>query len=230
MTTGTRILATGLAVMATLVGGASALAAEPPANSISVTGEGHARVTATGASFSAGVSATATTARLALTQTSKRMRAIRASLLKAGVAAADLTTGSVSTYRRDKRHAVAQQTLDVKVEQVARTGRLITIANRAGASSLNGPEFTYGSSDAAYQQALVAALANAHAKAVTIATAVQGTIDGTISVVEGNVDSGIYQPLSGAIAAPAQTRTTTVPIKAPASTVDASVVVTYSFR
>ena len=226
-----RAIAAGAASIATIVGGVPAALADVPANSISVTGTGHATVAATGASFSAAVSARATTAKTALTRTSKRIRAVRSALLAAGVPAADLTTQSVSTFRQDKRHAVAEQTIDVKVERVARTGRLITIANRAGASNVYGPTFVYGSTETAYQKALGLAIANARAKAAIIATIIQKTIDGTLGVSEGVANPsvpvfGLAQTAAAAssVAAPA------VSVQPPASTVQADVVVVYSYR
>lgn len=228
----TRLVAVGLASVAAAVGAAPTALADVPASSISVTGTGHATTAATGATFSAGVSATAATTKVALTRSTKRIRAVRAALLKAGVPAADLTTEGVSTYRQDRKHAVAQQTLDVKVERVSDTGRLITIANRAGATNVYGPQFAYESTDAAYQKALGLAIANARVKAELIATIIQKTIDGTLAVSEGGADTSVVLNASSAAStasadgAPAPK----VPIQAPVSTVEADVVVVYTYH
>jgi uncharacterized protein len=229
----TRAVATGVASIAMVVGGASVALADVPADSISVTGTGQATTAATSATFSAGVSATAATTKLALTKSTKRIRGVRAALLKAGVPAADLTTESVYTYRQDRRHAVAQQTLDVKVEHVAQTGRLITIANQAGASNVYGPQFEYESSDAAYQKALGLAIANARVKADLIATIIQKTIDGTLAVSEGGADTGVTvdEGAGSTAAADGSAKPApNVPIRPPASTVEAGVVVVYSYH
>jgi uncharacterized protein YggE len=230
----TRLVAVGLASVAAAVGAAPTALADVPANSISVTGTGNATTAATGATFSAGVSATAATTRVALTKSTKRIRAVRAALLKAGVPAADLTTEGVSTYRQDRKHAVAQQTLDVKVERVSDTGRLITIANRAGATNVYGPQFTYESTDAAYQKALGLAIANARVKAELIATIIQKTIDGTLAVSEGGADTGVVVREGAASSASADGAAATpapkVPIRAPVSTVEADVVVVYTYH
>lgn len=226
-----RAIATGLATVAVAVAGAPAALADVPADSISVSGTGQATTTATSASFSAGVSATAATTKLALTRSTRRIRAVRAALLKAGVPAADLTTESVYTYRRDRRHAVAQQTLDVKVEHVAQTGRLITIANRAGASNVYGPQFAYDSTDAAYQKALGLAIANARLKADLIATIIQKTIDGTLAVSEGGANAGVTPVReSAASSVAAGSAAPNVPIQPPPSTIEADVVVVYSYH
>lgn len=226
----TKMIAIGLASIALGVAAAPAASADLAPSSISVTGTGTATTRATSASFSAGVSVRARSTRVALTLSTRRIRAVRAALLRAGVAATDLTTESVSTYRQDRRHAIAEQTLDVHVDQVARTGRLITVANGAGASSINGPSFAYESTDVAYRTALGRAIADARAKAEAIATIIQKTIDGTLAVSEGGAEG--VTPSFGSSTAAADTGKAAppVPIQPPVSTLEADVVVVYSFH
>ena len=179
-----RLRALALGSMAALavvaVGGASGAAREAGATgssvrSITATGSGAALSVPNRAAFSFGVTTQAKTASGALNGNNNEMRKVIDAIKKAGVAANDVQTSSVSLSSRYSRNGediagfTATNLVNATIRGVSRSGAVIDAAVNAGANQVYGPTFTRSDEAVLYRRALSAAVANARVKAQTLA-------------------------------------------------------------
>lgn len=167
-------------------------AAAGPARTITVSGNGAASAVPDRAAFSFGVTAQGRTASQALAAGSAEMRKVIAALRAAGVAGRDIQTAAVSLsprYSQDGEEILgytASNTVSATVRGVERAGAVIDAAVAAGANQVYGPVFTRSDEAALYRRALRAAVADARAKARTLAAAGGVRLGPVRSVVEGS--------------------------------------------
>jgi len=195
---------------------------------ITVTGLGSVETVPDRAQLSFDVQASGTTAVQALDRAAAESRAVNDALRAAGIARSDLQTAQISLQpRRSELGAVtgfdATTTVTAKVKDIDRVGRLIDVAVRAGASGVYGPALSKSDTDALYASALKAAVANARAKAQTIASAAGVTLGRVTNVVEG----GGAQPIPYAMA-DAAGKQTDMPLEPGTQEIQASVTVTFA--
>ncbi len=194
-----RVLALGgmaaLAVVA--VGGASGAAGESSATgsavrSITVTGSGAALSVPNRAAFSFGVTTQAKTASAALNGNNNEMRKVIDAIKRAGVAARDVQTSSVSLSPRYSQNGedivgyTASNTVNATIRNVSRSGAVIDAAVGAGANQVYGPTFTRSDETVLYRRALSAAVANARGKAQTLAGAAKVRLGAVRSIIESS--------------------------------------------
>jgi uncharacterized protein len=178
-------------------------AAEPPAGkTVTVTGTGTVTTVPDRASFDFSVDSRAATAKAALAQNADAAASLVAALKSAGVAAADLQTGQVSLSTQMNQDGTAVLGYLASTSVTAKTtipkaGPLVDAAVAAGATGVSGPSLTRSDSDALYQDALKAAVANAGAKAKTLAAAAGLTLGSVQTMVEGS-QAGIPLPAARA--------------------------------
>jgi hypothetical protein len=190
-------------------------------------GDGSVSVRPDRADISVGVDGTGGTSRAALQSASTRIARVTSRLRELGVAADDLQTSDVSTYRDwDTKRWHADVSLTVHVRDVKQAGRLLSAANAAGADSVSGPSFSISNSRAAYAQALRTALGDARAKADAAAAQLGVHVTGVISVDE-SADS--TPPIAMGIAEGVAVPKPAVPIEAGTQDVTASIVVVFSY-
>jgi len=135
------------------------------------------------------------TARQALNATSQRIRAIINRTRKAGdLGADDIETGRIRIFQvrlRNEEGAVvgrlfgARQGVTVTVDNVKRTGAVVTAGVRAGATNVSGPSYFVEDSDAEYEQALLVAFDVAKRKARALAERAGRTLGPVVSIQEG---------------------------------------------
>jgi uncharacterized protein YggE len=175
----------------------SALATDPtgPAeHTISVTGTGRIVLSPDTADVRLGVASTARTVKAARQQAAVAMTAVIASLRHAGVAERDIQTTVLSlqpTYDYRTTSSPPQVTgyvlsnaLAVTVRDLDTLGDVIDGALASGATSLDGVTFRVDDQAAAESQARQAAMAEAAAKAKTLADAAHVSIGGVASISE----------------------------------------------
>jgi uncharacterized protein len=224
-------LVTALAALAVVVvvagsaqGGSAAID-----GGITVTGLGSVDTVPDRAQLSFDVQASGTTAVQALERAAAESRAVNEALRTAGeIARSELQTAQISLQpRRSEQGAVtgfdATTTVTAKVKDLARVGRVIDAAVRAGSSGVYGPSLSKTDTDALYGAALKAAIADARAKAQTIAAASGVALGRVTNVVEG----GSAQPVPFA-AADAAVKQTDVPVEPGTQEIQASVTVTFA--
>jgi uncharacterized protein YggE len=188
-------LAALVLTVAALVAAAVALPAHGDAAPVSeqgvvVGGTGTVTTVPDRGAFSFTVTSPAKTAVAALQANATAARAVAAALRQAGVAAADLQTMQASL---DPRLAddgqtvtgyVATTTVTAQLRSLDRAGAVVDAAVAAGADGFSGPSLSTGDTAALYADALKAAIADARAKAQTMAAAAGLTLGRITSVQE----------------------------------------------
>ena len=209
-------------------GARSAPTADASSGGITVLGTGSANVTPDRASFAFGTVSQAATANAALAASSQSIARVIAALKKAGVAQADIQTSDVSLSPRmnDDGNAIvgytASNTVTATVRKIGNAGDIVDAAVGAGANQVYGPNLLASDQDAVYRTALKGAVANARAKAETLATASSSTLGKITAIVEGGGG-----PVPMPIAAGA--KDSSVPIEPGTQKIEATVSVTFAF-
>ncbi len=149
-------------------------------NTVTSTGRGQGASCARPGRVTFGVSTQGTDAKKTLGAASKQAEQIVAALKKAGIDAKDLQTSGVSLYpQQDYREGQApritgyQASIQVRatIKDIATTGDVITTAANAGATDIGGPTFTLSEQATSRNEAIEKAVADARARAETMATA-----------------------------------------------------------
>ena len=174
---------------------------------ITVTGNGSATAVPDRASWSFSVDTRGATASAALSSNADAANAIVAALKGAGVAAADLQTTEVSLDPQTSQDGTkiigyaASSSVSVTAA-IGSSGALVDAAVKAGATGVSGPSLAVSDQDALYADALKSAIANADAKAKTIADATGVQLGDVQTVVEGSSSTPVVWG-AAAVAAPA---------------------------
>ena len=143
------------------------------------------------AAFTFGVTTQGKTAVLALAANSGEMQKLIAALKAAGIPAGSLQTNSVSlsvvmsTQGDTIVGYTASNAVAATIAHLGRAGEIVDAAVAAGANQVDGPNLTVSDQTTLYQAALKAAVADARAKAQTLAAA-SGLQLGSVSSVEEN--------------------------------------------
>jgi uncharacterized protein len=172
-------------------GAQSAPAVDASSGGITVLGTGSANLTPDRASFAFGTVSQAATASAALAASSQSVTRVIAALKRAGVAQADLQTSDVSLSPRMNDNGseivgyTASNSVTATIRKIGDAGDIVDAAVGAGANQVFGPNLLASDQDAAYRNALKAAVADARAKAETLATASSSTLGRITAIVEG---------------------------------------------
>jgi hypothetical protein len=197
-----------------------------PAKTVTVSGSGSVTTVPDRASFDFSVDTQAATAQAALARNGTAAAAMIAALKNAGVADADLQTGQVSLSPRmndagtEVLGYTASNTVTATIA-IAKAGAVVDAAVGAGATGVSGPSLTRSDSDALYNKALQAAVANAADKAKALAAAAGFSLGGVQTMVEGSQQPVVFA--AGKMDAGVAT-----PIEAGTQTIEATVTVTYA--
>jgi uncharacterized protein YggE len=160
------------------------------------------------ARISAGVVTQAPSATEAIRLNSVRMNAVRDALRRAGIADRDIQTSSIG-LQPDYRYAEnqppqltgyrASNELAVRFRDIATTGRILDALVAQGANQINGPTLEIDRPEAALDEARLAALTVARARADLYARSLGMRVRRVLSVSEAGVP-GIPQPRQMAMA------------------------------
>jgi uncharacterized protein len=143
------------------------------------------------AQFSFGVSTTGPTAREALSSNAARMTKVIAALRAQGIAPADIQTAEISLSPNMNQtgttilNFTAANTVSVTTKNIAKAGSIIDAAVAAGANLASGPSLTHSDQLLLTRRALQAAIADARARALTIAGAAHVRLGPVETVTEG---------------------------------------------
>ena len=214
-----RALAAMVAVLTATTAGAQI--APPPVPTLAVSAEGRSLRAPDVADLSGGVVTTAPTAAAALADNAQRMSAVVAAVRKAGIAERDIQTAGINLqpqYRYTPNEAPvltgyqASNTVSLRVRKLTDAGRLIDTLVGVGANQIAGPTFRVDNSDAALDEARVAAVAAARAKAALYAHAAGVRIKRILTITEaGGYDPQPPRPMMRAMALKAEADTPVVP-------------------
>jgi uncharacterized protein YggE len=207
--------------------GARSAPGDTSSGGITVLGTGSTNVTPDRASFAFGTVSQAATANAAVAASSQSVARVIAALKKAGVAQADIQTADVSLSPRMNNNGdeivgyTASNTVTATVRKIGAAGDVVDAAVGAGANQVSGPNLLASDQDAAYRNALKAAVADARAKAETLANASSATLGKITAIVEGG--GAVPMPVA------AGAKDSSVPIEPGTQRIEASVSVTFAF-
>jgi uncharacterized protein YggE len=205
--------------------------ASAAARTITVSGTGIITTVPNQASFSFGVATSGRTAQQALSANASRMNRLVDVLKKLGLRAADLQTAEISLTPDTNQSGTvvtgysASDTLTATTGHIAGAGAIVDAAVAAGANLVSGPSLTPSDQLLLTRRALVAAIADARARARTIASAAGVTLGAVQTVSEV---SNSTPPVFGAAAARAVPAST--PVEAGTVQTEEDVSVTFAIR
>lgn len=147
------------------------------------------------ARINAGVVTVAPTATAALEQNARQMASVRAALKRAGIADRDIQTSSINLYpdyRQDERGGGNPQIIgyraanevSVRFRDIKATGRILDALVAEGANQISGPMLSIDKPEQALDEARVAAIATARARAEIYARATGKRVGKILSISE----------------------------------------------
>jgi uncharacterized protein YggE len=170
-----------------------AFAADP--HTITMTGHGEIKAAPDTATINAGVTSNAATAAAALSANSARMTQVFDALRKLGIPDRDIqtagfsvspqyTNGDNNNVRRLTGYMVSNE-VNVRLQDVTRTGAVLDTLVGAGANQMNGIGFDIANPAPVLEKARIQAVADARARAATYAQAAGVTLGPIVSISEG---------------------------------------------
>lgn len=187
-------LATALPMTANAQTLADVGAAAPAGTLLSVSASAEASRTPDVATISTGVTTQAADANTAMRDNASQMDKVMAALRAAGIAARDIQTSGINLnpqykYVENQPPAIvgyqASNTVNVKVRELAKLGKVLDTLVAQGANQINGPSFGIDKPEAALDEARIAAVKKAQAQAQTYADALGLKIRRIVSIGEG---------------------------------------------
>lgn len=199
------LLATALAFGATMTA-ACAQTTTPPGYAVptdgtllSVSAQAEAKRVPDVATISTGVVTQAADANAAMRANAEQMNKVVAAIKAAGIAERDIQTSGISVhpqyrYAENQPPTItgyqASNTVNLKVRDIAKLGKILDTLVAQGANQVNGPSFEVDKPDEGYDEARLAALKKAEARAETYAKALGLRVRRIVSISEG----GGFQP------------------------------------
>lgn len=153
------------------------------------------------ATMSTGVVTQAADANTAMRQNAEQMAKVVAAIKAAGVAERDIQTSGISLnpqyrYAENQPPTItgyqASNTVNLKVRDIGKLGKVLDTLVAQGANQVNGPSFEVDKPDEAYDEARLSALKKAEARAKTYADAMGLRVRRIVSISEG---AGFQPPM-----------------------------------
>lgn len=161
---------------------------------LSVAADAEARRVPDVATISAGVVTQASDANAAMRDNATQMEKVMAAIRAAGIAERDIQTAGISVqpqyrYAENVPPTItgyqASNTVNLKNRDIAKLGKVLDALVASGANQVNGPTFEVDKPDSAYDEARLAALKKAEARAQTYAKAMGLRVRRVVSINEG---------------------------------------------
>lgn len=168
-----------------------------PLDMISVSGTGHVSLTPDRFSFTASVQTMAPTVEEAVNENNQKVAAAIAALKNAGAKAEEIQTANFSIYPQQDYsqqqqgkppHIIGYQvsnSITVTRKQISDAGRLLQAAISAGVNQTSGLSFSVADPSRGRDAGLLAAFADARAKASLLAVAAGRTLGQAVAITEG---------------------------------------------
>jgi uncharacterized protein len=169
---------------------------------LNVSSEAEARRVPDVATLSAGVVTQAADGNTAMRQNAEQMDTVMKAIRAAGIADKDIQTSGISLnpqyqYKDGEAPKItgyqASNTVSLKVRDIARLGKVLDGLAAHGANQINGPSFEIDQPEPVYDEARVAALKKAQARAETYAKTLGLKVRRIVSISEGR--SGGVRPV-----------------------------------
>ena len=171
------------------------------------------------ATISTGVVTQAADANAAMRANAVQMDKVMAAIRAAGIAERDVQTSGINLnpqyrYAENQPPTItgyqANNTVNVKVRDLSKLGKVLDAFVASGANQVNGPSFEVDKPEEAYAEARVAAVKKAHAQAQTYADALGLKVRRIVSISEGGAAFPRPMPMMRATAADASYKETAV--------------------
>ncbi|WP_024869292.1 SIMPL domain-containing protein [Pseudoxanthomonas suwonensis] len=184
----------------------------PDATLLSVSAQAEASRAPDIATVSAGVVTQAADGNTAMRQNAEQMNRVLAAVRAAGVADRDVQTSGINLhpqYRYEENQPPritgyqASNTVNVKLRDVAKMGKVLDALVASGANQINGPSFGIDNAEPLYDQARVEALRRARDRADTYAKALDLRVRRIVSISEGGAAMPVPMPRMAAMKAEA---------------------------
>ncbi len=168
---------------------------------LNISAQAEARRVPDVATLSAGVVTQAADGNTAMRENAVQMDKVMAAIRAAGIAERDIQTSGVNLnpqYRYADNEAPkitgyqASNTVSLKVRDITRLGKVLDSLAAQGANQINGPSFEIDQPEPAYDEARLAALKKAQARAETYAKSLGLRVRRIVSISEGS--SGGFRP------------------------------------
>lgn len=218
---------------------ATSALAQPPLETVTVSGTGRAIVTPDRFTFSVGVQTVGATVDDAVAENNRRVASVIAALKKAGAQDKDIQTSQFSIYpQQDYQQGKLPRILgyqvsnniSVRSDKVGDAGRLLGIAVAAGVNHASGLNFEVSDPARGRDQGLRSAFDDARAKASLLAQAAGRTLGRAISISEGVRDGEPPpRPMARTMAMEAQVASD-VPVESGTQEVTYTVTATFELR
>jgi uncharacterized protein YggE len=195
---------------------------------ITVNGTGMVTTTPNTADFTFGVTANGGTATEALSANAAKMNRVISALKGGGIGAADIQTAQIALQPNTDQagdkilNYTATNQVAARVHAIDRAGPIIDAAVSAGANQISGPSLSASDELVLSRSALKAAIADARARAKTIAAAAGVRLGAVQTVSEQSSSSPL--PLGSF----AQAKAASTPVSAGTVAIQADVTVTFA--
>ena len=235
-----RLTALPLALALAVIAPASVAQVPPPtptvvqdSTQLTLSVRGEARRVPDIAGFAAGVVTENPDANAALRANAVQMQKVMQALAAAGIAARDIQTSGIqlAPQYRYVEHQPPQITgyqarngVNVTVRTLGNMGKVMDALAASGANQINGPTFSVSDREGALQEARLAAVASAQARADTYARALGLRVRRVISLSESQSDMPMPMPMMRAAMAAAPEADTPVAAGENVLTVDLGIV------
>ena len=179
---------------------------------LSVSAEASAKRVPDVATISTGVVTQAADANAAMRANAVQMDKVMAAIKAAGIGERDVQTSGINLnpqykYVENAPPSIvgyqASNTVNVKVRDLSKLGKVLDAFVEQGANQVNGPSFEVDKPDEAYDEARVAALKKAQARAQTYADALGLKVRRIVSISEGGASFPRPMPMMRAMASDA---------------------------
>jgi uncharacterized protein YggE len=208
------ILATALALGVPVTSSASPQASpaynmQADSTLLSVSASADAKRVPDVATISAGVVTKAADANAAMRANAAQMDKVMVAIRNAGIGERDVQTSGISLnpqYKYGDNVAPkitgyeASNTVNIKVRDLSKLGKVLDTLVEQGANQVNGPSFEVDKPDEAYDEARVGALKKAQARATTYADALGLKVRRIVSISEGGASFPRPMPMVRAMA------------------------------
>ncbi len=198
------LLSLSLALGASMTAHAQAVptAVASDATLLNISAQAEAKRVPDVATLSAGVVTQAVDGNTAMRENAVQMDKVMAAIKAAGIAERDIQTSGINLnpqYRYADNEAPkitgyqASNTVSLKVRDITKLGRVLDSLAAQGANQINGPSFEIDQPEPVYDEARLAALKKAQARAETYAKSLGLRVRRIVSISEGS--QGGFRPM-----------------------------------
>lgn len=169
---------------------------------LNISAQAEARRVPDVATLSAGVVTQAVDGNTAMRENAVQMDKVMAAIKAAGIAERDIQTSGINLspqYRYAENEAPkitgyqASNTVSLKVRDITKLGKVLDSLAAQGANQINGPSFEIDQPEPVYDEARLAALKKAQARAETYAKSLGLRVRRIVSISEGS--QGGFRPM-----------------------------------